>query len=61
MIAKIGIDLGTAGTSIFLPGRGIVLTEPTVVAVDELTNKILAVGQEAKEMIGKTPGDNKNI
>jgi rod shape-determining protein MreB len=59
MIAKIGIDLGTANTSIFLPGRGIVLTEPTVVAVDELTNKILAVGQEAKEMIGKTPGDIK--
>jgi rod shape-determining protein MreB len=59
MLIKIGIDLGTANTTVYLPNKGIVLTEPTVVAVDELTKKILAVGQEAKEMIGKTPGDIK--
>jgi rod shape-determining protein MreB len=59
MLLKIGIDLGTANTTIYIAGKGIVLTEPTVVAVDELTNKILAVGKEAKEMIGKTPSDIK--
>jgi rod shape-determining protein MreB len=59
MLLKIGIDLGTANTTIYIAGKGIVLTEPTVVAVDELTNKILAVGREAKEMIGKTPSDIK--
>jgi rod shape-determining protein MreB len=59
MFIKIGIDLGTANTTVYLPNKGIVLTEPTVVAVDELTKKILAVGQEAKDMIGKTPGDIK--
>ncbi len=52
---KLGIDLGTANTLVFLPGRGIVLNEPSVVAVSEIDNKILAVGLEAKDMIGKTP------
>lgn len=52
---KLGIDLGTANTLVFMPGRGIVLNEPSVVAVSEQDNKILAVGNEAKEMIGKTP------
>lgn len=52
---KIGIDLGTANTLVFLPGQGIVLNEPSVVAVSEDDNQILAVGLEAKEMIGKTP------
>jgi len=52
---KLGIDLGTANTLVFVPGRGIVLNEPTVVAVSIPDNKILAVGKEAKEMIGKTP------
>lgn len=52
---KIGIDLGTANTLVFIPGKGIVLSEPTVVAVSEIDNKILAIGAEAKEMIGKTP------
>ncbi len=52
---KLGIDLGTANTLVYLPGRGIVLNEPSVVAVSEQDNKILAVGIEAKEMIGKTP------
>ena len=52
---KLGIDLGTANTLVFLPGRGIVLNEPSVVAVSEQDNKILAVGVEAKNMIGRTP------
>ncbi|MBU1179157.1 rod shape-determining protein [Patescibacteria group bacterium] len=52
---KIGIDLGTANTLVFVSGRGIVLNEPSVVAVSFPDNKILAVGDEAKEMIGKTP------
>ncbi len=53
--SKLGIDLGTANTLVFLPGEGIVLNEPSVVAVSEIDNKILAIGTEAKEMIGKTP------
>ncbi len=52
---KLGIDLGTANTLVYLPGKGVVLNEPSVVAVSELDNKILAIGVEAKEMIGKTP------
>jgi rod shape-determining protein MreB len=52
---KLGIDLGTANTLVYLPGKGIVLNEPSVVAVSEQENKILAVGIEAKDMIGKTP------
>ncbi|MDQ3076839.1 MAG: rod shape-determining protein [bacterium] len=52
---KVGIDLGTANTLVFLPGKGIVLNEPSVVAVSEQDNKILAVGIEAKKMIGRTP------
>ncbi len=52
---KLGIDLGTANTLVFLPGKGIVLNEPSVVAVSEQGNKILAIGFEAKDMIGKTP------
>jgi rod shape-determining protein MreB len=52
---KIGIDLGTANILVFVPGRGIVLNEPSVVAVSEEDNRILAIGLEAKEMIGRTP------
>ncbi|HYC34271.1 MAG TPA: rod shape-determining protein [Candidatus Paceibacterota bacterium] len=52
---KLGIDLGTANTLVFIPGKGIVLNEPSVVAVSEDQNRILAVGNEAKEMVGKTP------
>lgn len=51
----IGIDLGTANTLVFVRGKGIVLAEPSVVAVDSLTNEVLAVGQKAKAMLGKTP------
>lgn len=52
---KIGIDLGTTNTLVFLSGRGVIINEPSVVAVDERTNEILAVGKEAKEMVGRTP------
>ena len=52
---KLGIDLGTANTLVFLPGKGIVLNEPSVVAVSEQDRKVLAVGAEAKDMIGRTP------
>lgn len=52
---KLGIDLGTANTLVFVPGKGIVLNEPSVVAVSEQDRKVLAVGFEAKEMIGRTP------
>src|SRR3970040_2924592 len=54
-VKKLGIDLGTANTLVFVPGKGIVLNEPSVVAVSEQDNKILAIGFEAKDMIGKTP------
>ncbi len=51
----IGIDLGTANTLVYVRDRGIVINEPSVVAVNTLTDQILAVGQEAKAMVGKTP------
>lgn len=52
---KLGIDLGTANTLVFVPGKGVILSEPSVVAVSEQDNKVLAIGSAAKEMIGKTP------
>src|SRR3989344_3379803 len=52
---KLGIDLGTANTKVFVPGKGVVLKEPSVVAMSEPERKILAVGEEAKNMVGKTP------
>lgn len=51
-----GIDLGTANTVVYVKGKGIVLNEPSVVAVEKDTNRILAVGTEAKRMLGRTPG-----
>ncbi len=51
----IGIDLGTANTIVFVRGKGIVLSEPSIVSIDKKTGKIIAVGTEAKNMIGKTP------
>lgn len=50
-----GIDLGTANTLVYVSGRGVVLQEPSVVAIDETTGKPLAVGEEAKQMLGRTP------
>ena len=52
----IGIDLGTANTLVFMKGKGIVMREPSVVAVDIRSEEVLAVGTQAKEMIGRTPG-----
>jgi len=54
-VNKIGIDLGTCNSLVFIPKKGVVLTEPSVVAVAVDENEILAVGQEAKEMTGRTP------
>lgn len=53
--SKIGIDLGTANTLVHFPKKGIVINEPTVVAISLEDNRVLAVGQEAKEMLGRTP------
>ena len=52
----IGIDLGTANTLVYMKGKGIVMREPSVVAVDVRTDMVLAVGSQAKDMIGRTPG-----
>lgn len=57
MSKDLGIDLGTANTLIYVKGEGIVLREPSVVAINSDTKKVLAVGTEAKEMIGRTPGN----
>lgn len=54
---RVGIDLGTANTLVYLAGEGIVLNEPTVVAVTAEENRVVAVGREAKEMLGRTPGN----
>ena len=53
----IGIDLGTATVIAYVKGKGIVLREPSVVAVDNNTGEVLAVGQEARRMLGRTPGN----
>ena len=53
----LAIDLGTANTLVFARGRGIVVNEPSIVAINRLTNKVEAVGKEAKEMLGRTPGN----
>ena len=53
----IGIDLGTANTLVYVKDRGIVLREPSVVAIQQGTNRVLAVGEEAKRMLGRTPGN----
>ena len=55
LVKKIGIDLGTANTVVYVAGQGIVLQEPTVVAVAVADNRVVAVGAEAKEMLGRTP------
>ena len=53
----IGIDLGTANTLVYVKGKGIVLREPSVVAIDKNRRKVLAVGAEAKLMLGRTPSN----
>src|SRR3989338_4217320 len=57
----IGIDLGTANTLVYLREHGIVINEPSVVAVNQKTGRIVAVGAEAKQMLGRTPGHIKAI
>lgn len=52
----IGIDLGTANTLVYVKGKGIVINEPSVVAINKKTGQVLAIGKEAKKMVGKTPG-----
>ncbi|PAB58281.1 rod shape-determining protein [Anaeromicrobium sediminis] len=54
---EVGIDLGTASVLVFIKGKGIVLQEPSVVAIDKNTNQLLAVGEEARRMLGRTPGN----
>ena len=53
----IGVDLGTANTLVNVRGKGIVINEPSVVAIDKKTKKVLAIGSEAKEMVGRTPAN----
>ena len=57
MSTSVGIDLGTANILVYVKGKGIVLREPSVVTVDKDTNVVLAIGEEAREMIGRTPGN----
>src|SRR3954467_4538076 len=51
----IGIDLGTANTLVYVKGRGIVINEPSIVAVNQKTGRVVAVGAQAKDMLGRTP------
>ena len=55
--SDLAIDLGTANTLVFAHGKGIVVNEPSIIAVNKLTNEVEAVGKEAKEMLGRTPGN----
>ena len=57
MTRDIGIDLGTASVLVYVRGKGIVLREPSVVAMDKNTGKLLKVGTEAQKMLGRTPGN----
>ena len=56
MIKDVGIDLGTANTLVYVKGKGVVVNEPSVVAVNQQTGEVLSVGDDAKRMIGRTPG-----
>ena len=55
--SDLAIDLGTANTLVYAKGRGVVLSEPSIVAINKVTNNVEAVGKEAKEMLGRTPGN----
>ena len=62
MLSKdIGIDLGTANVLIYIKGQGIVLNEPSIVAIDMETKNVIAVGEEAAKMLGRTPGKVRAI
>lgn len=60
-LRDIGIDLGTTNILIYVKGKGVVLNEPSVVSIDSNTRKVLAVGKEAKDMLGRTPGKVKAV
>src|SRR5438874_5687344 len=55
--SDLAIDLGTANTLVYAKGRGIVVSEPSIVAINKITNQVEAVGRDAKEMLGRTPGN----
>ena len=55
--SDLAIDLGTANTLVYAKGRGIVVNEPSIVAINKITNQVEAVGKEAKDMLGRTPGN----
>src|SRR2546427_1425099 len=57
----LAIDLGTANTIVFAKGKGIVVNEPSIVAINQKTGKVEAVGREAKDMLGRTPGNSVAI
>jgi rod shape-determining protein MreB len=57
----VAIDLGTANTLVFVKGRGVVMNEPSVVAVDAATDRVLAVGAEAKAMLGRAPDEIRTV
>ena len=57
LVNEVGIDLGTANVLVYIKGKGIVLNEPSVVAVNKDNDEILAVGEEARQMLGRTPGN----
>ena len=59
--ADLGIDLGTATVLVYVKGKGVILKEPSVVAINKVNNKILAVGEEARKMIGRTPGNIRAV
>ena len=55
--SEVGIDLGTANVLVYIKGKGVVLNEPSVVAINRDTNEILEVGEEARKMLGRTPSN----
>src|SRR6476620_11574384 len=55
--SDLAIDLGTANTLVFAHGKGIIVNEPSIIAVNKVTNEVEAVGKEAKDMLGRTPGN----
>ena len=57
LVQELGIDLGTANILVFVRGKGVVLREPSVVAIEKHSKKVLAVGEEARLMLGRTPGN----
>ena len=61
LVNDVAIDLGTANTLVYVKGRGVVLNEPSVIAVEKATGQVVAVGSRAKEMLGRTPDGIKAL